>query len=72
MEYDRPKQLDISPMTIALAKAIAEQEKEELQQLNHLNPYYIDSDELILEDRPENLIAEESIMSKKNLFYLRK
>jgi hypothetical protein len=68
MEYNRPDEMDISPMAIALAQAVAEEE-EELQQPNRFNTYYIDSDELVLEDRPGKLIAEESIMSNKNLFY---
>jgi protein tyrosine phosphatase len=67
MEYDRPNEIDISPMAIALAKAAAEEaeeEEEEIQQQNRFNTYYIDSDELVLEDGPTNLIAEESIMNE--------
>jgi hypothetical protein len=68
MEYDQSDEMDISPMAIALAQAAAEEE-EQLQQPNRFNTYFIDSDELLIEDRPGKLIAEESIMSNKTLFY---
>jgi len=70
MEYDQSDEMDISPMAIALAQAAAEEEEQQqLQQPNRFNTYFIDSDELVIEDRPGKLIAEESIMSNKNLFY---
>jgi len=62
IEYDRPDELDISPMAIALAQAAAEEE--ELEEPNRFNTYYIDSDELILEDQPKKLILEESKMNE--------
>jgi hypothetical protein len=63
MEYDRPNELDISPMTIALAQALAAEE--ELKQLNRIDTDYIDSEEQILENQPKESIVEESIMSTK-------
>jgi hypothetical protein len=63
MEYDRPSELDISPMTIAIAKALAAQEN--LKQLNRIDTDYIDSEERIVENQPKEIIAEESIMSTK-------
>lgn len=63
MEYDRPDELEISPMAVALAQAVAEEE--ELEQPNRFDTYYIDSEEVLLENRPSKLIAEESIMSNK-------
>ena len=69
MEYDRPDQIGISPMSVALAQAAAEEA--EYEQSNRFNPYYIDSDELIVEDRPGKLpVADESIMSTKKKFNL--
>jgi hypothetical protein len=73
MEYDRPDELDvelsrISPLAVALAQAVAEEQ--ELQQGSNLNNYYMDSDELILEDPSMKIVAEESAMSNNNLFYL--
>jgi len=68
MEYDRPDEINISPTALALAQAIAREE--ELEQPNRFSTYYIDSDELILDDRPTKLIAEESIMGNNNQFYL--
>lgn len=66
MEYDRPNEFDISPMALALAKALAAEE--DLKQLNRIDTDYIDSEERIIENRPKEIIAEESIMSttKKN------
>ena len=61
MEYDRPNELDISPMAIALAQALAAEE--ELKQLNRIDTDYIDSEEQILASRPKEVLAEESIMS---------
>jgi hypothetical protein len=63
MEYDRPNELDISPMTIAVAQALAAEE--ELKQLNRIDTDYIDSEEQILENQPKESIVEESIMSTK-------
>jgi hypothetical protein len=73
MEYDRPDEIDvelsrISPMAVALAQAVAEEQ--ELQQANNLNNYFIDSDELILEEPSMKIVAEESAMSNNNRFYL--
>jgi hypothetical protein len=67
MEYDRPdeiefKQSRITPMALALAQAVAEEQ--ELEQANRYNTYYIDNNEAELEEPRINLIAEESIMSK--------
>jgi hypothetical protein len=64
MEYDRPSELDISPMTIAIAKALAAQEN--LKQLNRIDTDYIDSEERIVENQPKEIIAEESIMTEAN------
>jgi len=73
MEYDRPDEIDvelsrISPMAVALAQAVAEEQ--ELQKANNLNNYYIDSDELIFEEPSTKIVAEESAMSNNNRFYL--
>jgi protein tyrosine phosphatase len=62
MEYDRPNEFDISPMALALAKALAAEE--DLKQLNRIDTDYIDSEERIIENRPKEIIAEESIMNK--------
>jgi protein tyrosine phosphatase len=67
MEYDRPDELDvelsrISPLAVALAQAVAEEQ--ELQQGSNLNNYYMDSDELILEDPSMKIVAEESAMKE--------
>jgi protein tyrosine phosphatase len=63
MEYDRPNELDISPMTIAVAQALAAEE--ELKQLNRIDTDYIDSEEQILENQPKESIVEESIMKEE-------
>jgi hypothetical protein len=72
MEYDQPDEIDIkqsriTPMALALAQAVAEEE--ELEQADRFKTYYLDSDEVILEEPSTNLIAEESIMSKKIIIY---
>jgi len=71
MEYNRPDEIEISPMTIALAQAVAEQEElRQQQQPNRFDTYYIDNDEIILDDQPTKLIAEESIMHEPKKKYL--
>lgn len=60
--YNEFQELEYSPMTAALAQALAAQQQ--FKQLNRINVDYLDSDEQLLENRPINLIAEESSMSK--------
>lgn len=60
--YKEYQDVEFSPMTAALAHALATQEK--LKQLNRINVDYFDSDEQLLENRPIDFIAEESVMSK--------
>lgn len=68
IEEDQPIDLDIeavqlSPLAAALAQVVAEEQTAE--EPDRFNSYYIDSDEMPVEkERPSNLLAEESIMSK--------
>ena len=55
-------------MALALAQAVAEEQ--ELQKATSFNTYYMDDDELVSEEQPIKLVAEESTMSNNNLFYL--
>jgi hypothetical protein len=64
IEDDGLNEFDISPMTIALAKALATEE--ELKQINRINTGYIDSKEQIFQNRPSDFLTEESIMTQSH------
>lgn len=61
-QYNELKQMEFSPMSAALAHAMAAQER--LKQFNPMGIDYLDSDEQIFQNQPIDLIAEESLMSK--------